>query len=106
VVQLIKVAKIRAYAIRYGFETIQQKGQEIIMRLRPEESKWIDGQKLFQVANQFPGRVRLSSGKQIGVILKVQGLSTRMLLDLMEQFLIKYEAVPTRKGAMENVSVD
>ncbi|WP_044641823.1 transcription-repair coupling factor [Risungbinella massiliensis] len=106
VVQLMKVAKIRSYAIQYGFEIIQQKGQEVTMKLRPEESKEIDGQMLFQVANQFPGRVRLSSGKQIGVILKVQGLSTRMLLELMEQFLIKYEAVPTRKGAMENVNID
>lgn len=106
VVQLVKVAKIRAMAIKYGYESIQQKGQEVIMKLRPEESQWIDGGKLFQVANQFPGRVRLSSGKQIGVILKAKGLSSRMLLELIEQFLIKYEAVPERKGAVQNVKQD
>lgn len=102
---LLKVAKIRAYAIRYGIETVEQKGSEITLRLREEENQRIDGQKLFKIAQNFPGRIRLAAGQKIGITFKTTGLSTRAILEMIEQFLIQYEMVPKMRGAESNVTI-
>lgn len=102
---LLKVAKIRAYAIRYGIESVEQKGSEITLRLREEENHRIDGQKLFKIAQNFPGRIRLAAGQKIGITFKTTGLSTRAILEMIEQFLIQYEMVPKTRGAESNVTV-
>ncbi|SFX39981.1 transcription-repair coupling factor [Thermoactinomyces sp. DSM 45891] len=102
---LLKVAKIRAYAIQYGMESIEQKGTEITLRLREAENQRIDGQKLFKIAQNFPGRIRLAAGQKIGITFKMAGLSTRAVLEMIEQFLIQYETVPKMRGAESNVTV-
>ncbi|MBA4495817.1 transcription-repair coupling factor [Paenactinomyces guangxiensis] len=103
---LLRVARIRAYAIRYGVETIEQKGTEISLKLHPEQNEKIDGQKLFRIAQEFPGKIRLSSGQRIGVTFKIKGMSSRAALEMVEQFLIKYEVVPKRKGAVQNAAME
>lgn len=106
VICLLQVAKIRAYAIQLGIELIEQKGQEIVMKFREEETKRINGAQLFKVANQFPGKVRLSSGQRVGVTFKIAGLSIRAALEMMEQFLKQYADAASRKGEMQNATVD
>lgn len=101
---LIYVARIRAYAIQYGIETIEQKDLEIEMKLAVEQNNYVDGQILFKIAQSFPGRVRLSSGQRISIIFKVKNLPARAALEMMEQFLIQYETVPKRKGAIQNAT--
>jgi transcription-repair coupling factor (superfamily II helicase) len=103
---LLRIARIRAYAIQYGVETIEQKGDEISLKFYPEQNEWINGQKLFQVAQAFPGRIRLSSGQRIGIIFKTKGMSAKAALEMVEQFLIKYEEVPKRKGAVSNAAME
>ncbi|RAL23178.1 transcription-repair coupling factor [Thermoflavimicrobium daqui] len=103
---LLLVAKLRAYAIKYGIESMEQKGTDIIMKFYPEQNQFIDGSKLFRIAQLFPGRVRFSSGQRIGVIFKTNGLSSKSALELVEQFLIHYESVPKEKGAIKNVAVE
>ncbi|MDN4593476.1 transcription-repair coupling factor [Polycladomyces subterraneus] len=101
---LLRIARIRAYALKYGIEEIQQKGQEITIRLHPDQNQVVDGQRLFRLAQEFPGRVRLSSGQRIGIIFKTAGLSPADALEMVERFLIKYEAVPKTKGAIQNAA--
>jgi transcription-repair coupling factor (superfamily II helicase) len=103
---LIKVARIRAYARKYGVETIEQKGTDITLKLYPEQNEKIDGQKLFQVAQAFPGKIRLSSGQRVGITFKTKGMSSRSALEMVEQFLIKYETVPNQKGAVKNATME
>lgn len=103
VYNLLKVAKIRSFALMYGIETIEQRGSEVTLRLREEENQRIDGQTLFKVVQNFPGRIRLSSGQKIGITFKTTGLSSRAILEMIEQFLIQYESVPKSKGAIQNV---
>lgn len=103
---LLLIAKIRAYARKYGVESIEQKGKEISLMFYPEQTKSIDGAKLFQIAQLFPRRIRFASGQRVGVIFKVDGLSSKETLELVEQFLMKYEEVPKTKGAIENVAVE
>ncbi|SFJ35547.1 transcription-repair coupling factor (superfamily II helicase) [Thermoflavimicrobium dichotomicum] len=103
---LLLVAKIRAYAIKYHVENIEQKGTDIILKFSPEQTERMDGSKLFKIAQQFPGRIRFSSGQRIGVIFKTSGLSSKAALELVEQFLIQYKMVSQEKGAIENVAVE
>ncbi|GGE21800.1 transcription-repair-coupling factor [Marinithermofilum abyssi] len=101
---LLRVARLRAYAIRYKIEEIKQKGQEIHLKLHEDQNQEVDGQELFRIVQQFPGRVRLSSGQRIGIIFKVKGLPVADGLEMVERFLVQYEAVPKRKGAFKNAA--
>ncbi|SDW86336.1 transcription-repair coupling factor [Marininema mesophilum] len=104
VVNLLCVARIRAYAIRYDVEEIKQQGTETHMKFHPSQNDVVDGQKLFRIAQEFPGRVRLSSGKRIGVVFRLKGLSPVKGLEMLERFLVQYETVPKMKGAYENAT--
>lgn len=101
---LLRVARLRAYAIRYHIEEIKQQGFEIHLKLHPDQNQVVDGQQLFRIAQNFPGRVRLSSGQRIGIIFKIKGLSVSSGLEMVEQFLIQYEPVPKTKGAFRNAA--
>nr|WP_258840693.1 transcription-repair coupling factor [Mechercharimyces sp. CAU 1602] len=100
---LLLIARLRAYCIGYKVESMIQKEHEIVMKLHPSQNQTIDGQKLFQLAQEFPGRVRLSSGERIGIIFRVRGLTHEKALEIVEQFLIKYEFV-LMKGAFQNAA--
>ncbi|MDR6227105.1 transcription-repair coupling factor [Desmospora profundinema] len=104
VMNLLRVARLRAYAIQYHIEEVKQEGLEIHAKLHPDQNQVVDGQRLFRVAQQFPGRVRLSSGQRIGIIFRLKGLSAAEGLEMVEQFLIQYEAVPKTKGALRNAA--
>ncbi|WP_107728483.1 transcription-repair coupling factor [Desmospora activa] len=104
VVNLLRVARLRAYAIQYHIEEIKQEGLEIHTKLHPDQNEVVDGQQLFRLAQQFPGRVRLSSGQRIGVIFRLKGLPAAEGLEMVEQFLIQYETVPKTKGAFRNAA--
>lgn len=104
VMNLLRIARLRAYAIRYHLEEIKQEGLEIHAKLHPDQNEVVDGQRLFRVAQQFPGRVRLSSGQRIGVIFRLKGVPPAEGLEMVEQFLIQYETVPKTKGAFRNAA--
>ncbi|SHF06949.1 transcription-repair coupling factor [Seinonella peptonophila] len=101
---LIRLARIRAYAIQYRIESIEQKEHDIILKVEASQSNQINGQQLFRIAQSFPGRVRLSSGQSIGITFKTKGMPVRAALEMVEQFLIQYESVPKRKGAVQNAT--
>lgn len=101
---LIQLARIRVYAMKYGVELIQQKGTDFLLQFRSNENDRIDGQQLFRIAQLFPGKIRLSSGRKVGVIFKTKGMSAKEALEMIEQFLVQYETVPKRKGAIQNAT--
>ncbi|SDC86148.1 transcription-repair coupling factor [Melghirimyces thermohalophilus] len=101
---LLRIARLRAYAIRYGIEEIKQQQSEIHIRLHPDQNETVDGQQLFRIAQNFPGRVRLSSGERIGVTFRLKGIPIAKGLEMVEQFLIQYEAVPKTKGALPDAA--
>lgn len=103
---LLRVAKLRAYALQYGIETMEEKGNEIHVTLRPEENAMINGQTLFKLANQFPGRVRLVSGKSIGMVFKKNGLTPKVVLEMMDSFFGQYQQVRKREGVVERATID
>lgn len=103
---LLKVAKIKAYSIQYGMESIEQKDGDITIKLSPEQNEHIDGQKLFEIAQDFLGKIRFSTGQQIGVIFKTKGMPPKTALEMVEQFLEKYKDVPKPKGVVQNATTE
>ncbi|MBH8598768.1 MULTISPECIES: transcription-repair coupling factor [unclassified Thermoactinomyces] len=101
---LLKIAKIKAFAMSCGIEAIEQKDGDISLLFHPSQNEKIDGQKLFQIAQDFPGKIRFSTGEKIGVVFKVKGMSSKRALEMVEQFLIKYKDVPKLKGAVKNAT--
>lgn len=98
---LLKVAKIKAYAIQYGIESIEQKDENITIKFAPEETENIDGQKLFEIAQDFVGKIRFSTGQRIGVAFKTSGMTSKTALEMVEKFLEKYKIVPQSKGVVK-----
>jgi transcription-repair coupling factor (superfamily II helicase) len=90
---LLHLARIRTYAVRYRVEIIERKGNEIILKFYPEQNERIDGHKLFEIVQAFPGKIRLSSDRRISITFRVQEMSVKAALEMIEQFLIKYEGV-------------
>jgi transcription-repair coupling factor (superfamily II helicase) len=90
---LLHLARIRTYAVLYGVEIIEQKGKEITLKFYPAQNERIVGEKLFKIVQEFPGKIYLSVGRQISITFRVQEMSSKAALAMMEQFLIKYERV-------------
>jgi transcription-repair coupling factor (superfamily II helicase) len=103
---LIRVAKLRAYAMKYGIESMVEKGTEIHVTLRVEENARINGQELFKLAHQFPGRIRLVSGKHVGMIFKKTGLTPKAILETMDVFFKQYEKVRKVQGVVQSATID
>lgn len=101
---LLRVARLHAYAIRYDMEEIKQNGYDIVIRLHPDQNQVVDGQRLFRVIQNFHGRIRLSSGERIGITFRLKGIPMAEGLEMVEQFLIQYETVPKTKGAVRNAA--
>jgi transcription-repair coupling factor (superfamily II helicase) len=101
---LLWVARIRAYAIKYGIEQVEQEKGEIVIRFSPDQNERIDAARLIRLTHEIPERrVRLSSGRRVGIVFKVQGMEQGSALAMIERFLEKYETVLKKKGEMRHV---
>ncbi len=101
---LLRIARLRVYARLYRIQEMVQKGKDIVIKLHPDQNQVIDGQRLFQLAQKFPRRIRLSSGQSIGITFVGKGLTSEELLEIVEQFLVQYETVLNKKGAIQNAA--
>ncbi len=96
---LLAVSRVKVYAYQYHIESIIQKGQEVILKVSPDQNQIVDGYKLYQIANDFKQRVKLSSGSHIGVKINIKRLAGEEILDYIEKFLIRYQESLQKEGA-------
>ncbi|MFV9511729.1 transcription-repair coupling factor [Tepidibacillus sp. LV47] len=97
---LLTIARIKAYTYQYHIESISQKGQEILIKISPDQNQVIDGYRLYQIANDFNHRIKLSSGHHIGVKLNTKNLTQEQWLSLLENFLKRYQESLKTEGAI------
>ncbi len=97
---LLAVARIKAYALQYQMESISQKGNELQIKVAPEQNQVIDGYKLFQIAGEFNQRIKLSSGHHIGVKINIKNLTEEQVLSLLENFLKRYQEAIKPEGVL------
>jgi transcription-repair coupling factor (superfamily II helicase) len=107
---LLKVARIKAYAIRYGIESVEYKtdsgGAKIGLWMPKDHYSRIDWGIIRQVLPQFPGMGYAQSQDRIGFSFKMKGIPMKTALDVVEQFLARSEEAFEQKGAMQNAKAE
>jgi transcription-repair coupling factor (superfamily II helicase) len=100
---LLAITRLKAYAIEYDFLSILQQGQDVQIKLHERQNQCINGEKLFALSNQFPGRIKLTAGQNILITIKVKGLQSKDMLQLLENFMIAYQSVRKDQKELQNV---
>jgi transcription-repair coupling factor (superfamily II helicase) len=101
---LLAVSRLKAYAIDYDFLSLIGQGQEVQIKLHERQNLLINGEKLFGLSNQFPGRIKLTAGQNIIISIKVKGLNTKEMLQLLEDFMAAYKAVRKNNKELQDVT--
>lgn len=102
--RLLLISRMKAYALSLKMNSIVLK-QEVIKLMFPESlNNQIDGSLLFQIVSKFDRRIGLVSGQQIGVTVKVKGLSETAWLNMVVELMSQLSAANILKGA-ENHAV-
>ncbi|MCR8645865.1 transcription-repair coupling factor [Paenibacillus sp. N1-5-1-14] len=104
VVQLLAATRLKAYGAEYHIESFSQKGDDYFIKVHPDQNTRVDGQKLFEIANSFGGRIKLTAGAQLIVTYQGKGLKQQDALDAIEQFLKKYKDALKAKGELQNAA--
>jgi transcription-repair coupling factor (superfamily II helicase) len=95
---LLAIARIKTYLYRYEVESMTQQEKEVIIKVSANQNSFIDGAKLFIVANNFERPVKLSSHGQLRIRLNNNGLKAKETLRMLENFLEKYDGILNKKG--------
>ncbi|MEX2416475.1 MAG: transcription-repair coupling factor [Paenibacillaceae bacterium] len=104
VTRLLLVAKLKVYGTAYGIESIQQQGEDMVIKIADSRLGTIHGQKLMTLSSRLGGRIKLADGPRIHITLKGKGMSSDQLLELLETFMIDFEEVIKPKGELHNVA--
>lgn len=102
VLNLLAVARIKAYAYKYQIDNIVQKGNEVNIKINPDQNQVVDGYKLFKIANEFNRRIKLSSGHQIGITISNKNLTSEETISIIENFFKRYKESIKSEGATSN----
>ena len=95
---LLTITRIKAYATLYHIERLIQKNREVELKVNPVQNQIVDGYKLFKIANEFNNKIRLSSGHQIGIKVIIKNMSPEDILDLIKNFLERYQDALKKEG--------
>lgn len=72
---LFQLAEIKAHAMMVGVEMVKQVKNEVTILLSEKESAQIDGQKIFEISNQFRRMVGLGmEGSRLKIVLHIKGI--------------------------------
>ncbi len=104
VTRLLLVAKLKVYGIAYGIESIQQQGEDLVIKIADSRLETIHGQKLMALGPKLGGRLKLADGPRIHITLKGKGMTSDQLLELLEKFMVEFEGVIKPKGELHNVA--
>jgi transcription-repair coupling factor (superfamily II helicase) len=74
---LFQIAEIKAYSLLVGVELLKQVKNEVTILLSEQVSEHINGQKIFELSNQFGRMVGLGmEGKKLKIVLHIKGIDT------------------------------
>lgn len=104
VVNLLAVARLKAYGVSYGIESIVQKGDDIQLKIRTSENGNLDGQRLHLLSLAFDGRIKLVPGSQMVIQMKCKGLKPEDSISMLERFLVQYKEALKTKGELRHVA--
>ncbi|MCP8618176.1 transcription-repair coupling factor [Salirhabdus salicampi] len=89
---LLKVSRIKIYAKREKIESINEQNKKIELLMEESESKRIDGEKLFQITEDYHRIVRLGTeNNQLKITFQFDRRNHSQRYDVLETFLAKLE---------------
>ena len=78
---LFKMTEIKVYALQLGIESIKQVKEEVTILLSDEASGKIDGQKVFQLTNQYGRMVGLGmEGQKFKMVIYTKKVANRKMV--------------------------
>ncbi|WP_078543201.1 transcription-repair coupling factor [Litchfieldia alkalitelluris] len=79
---LFRISEIKVYAIKEQVDSIKQNKQEVTILISEQGSQKLDGQKLFQLSNQFGRMISLGmEGSQLKIVLTTKNVDTETWLN-------------------------
>lgn len=97
---LMGVTRLKAYCKLYKITEIKQVKNEIIMKIHESENQIIDGQALLERMIAFEDRIRIQSGQNITIIVKINRLKEKEIMDLLLAWMQAYDGVRKTKEAV------
>ncbi|MCF6094697.1 transcription-repair coupling factor [Microaerobacter geothermalis] len=104
VLNLLQIAKLRAYAFIHRIVKIEQKDQVVEVIFHPDQNQGIDGGKLFALVSKYERRVGLSYGQSIGITVKVKGLTQEEIFSMLDQLFSQLDEVKKQKGELKHAA--
>jgi transcription-repair coupling factor (superfamily II helicase) len=102
---LLAVARLKVRARRLGIESIQRKGEEVVLKFAPQRAPEAHQARLKALEPAFRGQLQAdAAGGQPVARLRCRGLDDDAVLALAEQFLIQYEEATKSKGELQDVA--
>ncbi|WP_128896593.1 transcription-repair coupling factor [Longirhabdus pacifica] len=93
VVNLVEVAKLRAFGQLYGIESIIDKNNEIVLTLHPTQNEKIHAQKLLMLCSTFEGKMKVIPGSEIKIAISSKSLSSDDKLTVLMKFFHQYDDI-------------
>lgn len=104
VLNLLSVSRVKLYGKELGIDSIQRRGDDLILKFQAGREKELIPSRIVEVGNMYGRRVQFNQGAQLTVHLKIKGLEDKALMELLEQFLDAMTSSLKSKGELQNVS--
>ncbi|MFD1773643.1 transcription-repair coupling factor [Paenibacillus rhizophilus] len=102
VVNLLSVARLKIYGKWYGIDSMNRRGDEVLLNFYEDRAALIDTGKLAKIGNGFERRVQFEKDAKAAIRIKTKGLDDKGLLDLLERFLEEVKPSFKLKGELHN----
>lgn len=104
VLQLLTVARLKLYAKQYGYQSIVQRGDVIVIKIHPSAEVWLDRKKMATIATKVDRRVFVEQEIYGTVKINIRGVDAMQLLMILEQFMQEAKVAIKEKGELYNVA--
>ncbi|AIQ61791.1 transcription-repair coupling factor [Paenibacillus stellifer] len=102
VVNLLSVARLKLYGKLYGLDSMNRRGDEVLLSFHEDRIAMIDTPKLAKIGNGFERRVQFEKEAKAAIRIKAKGLDDKELLELLERFLKEVKPAFKSKGELHN----
>lgn len=105
VLNLLAVARLKVYGRIYGIESLNRKGDDVLIKCEERRASDVDEAKLKALELRLKGKLqRVSLNPQLVLKLNVRGLDDDAMLAFVEEFLVQYKEVTKIKGELQDVA--
>ncbi|MCY0876222.1 MAG: transcription-repair coupling factor [Firmicutes bacterium] len=104
VYNLLRVARIRAYALAVDIGSVTRQGSALHIAFRKEQQNLLSGQRLFELTHLYPRRMGLKSTAGVYTLtIEGRGLPDDQLLDIGIRVMTELPSVFLNQEALQNV---